>query len=202
MSYAVNLLPQHLRPQTGVNAGQVLVLALLGVPLICGLLFGYQKIRECRVEGKLSETANELQMLLPQREQVRKAKTVRAAIQMRTAILSRIDKEQAVKWSGIIRELGQVTPDNLWLAELSGDAAGNVVIRGGASGIENVSRYVDNLRKIPAIDNVSFIGLVMEDVNERAGGAGGGKAPSTDINIIKYELNVRLKGVRPHEAIQ
>lgn len=194
MNYAINLLPPHLRPQSGIDVKYLAAGVFLCVVVVCGGLFGWQLWRAWQVERELGRVTREIQQLQPLLQEVRKNKTLKASIEARAAILAQIEKEQPVKWSDIILQLGQATPENLWLSQLASDGNGLINVRGGTSDIDLVTRYADNLRRISNIANVSFVNLAQVNLNEKAA-AGPVKGPETPgVNVIMYELRVQLKG--------
>jgi hypothetical protein len=88
-------------------------------------------------------------------------------------------------------------PDNLWLIQLSSDANGVINIRGGANDIDTVTKYVNNLRQIPNIAHVSFISLAQANPNEKAGNSPEKRPERPGLNVIMYDLSIRLKGGVP-----
>jgi len=194
MNYAINLLPPHLRTKTGLDTKHIVAGALIGVVLVCGGLFGFQLLQAQQAKRELGRVTQEIQVLQPVMQQAQKNETLKAQIGARTRILVQIEKERPVKWSDIIMQLGQATPDNLWITELANDANGNVIIRGGTNDIDTITKYANNLRQIPNIANVSFVGLAQTNLNEKAGGATAKGPEQPGLNIITYDLSIRLKG--------
>jgi Tfp pilus assembly protein PilN len=168
--------------------------ALIGVVLVCGGLFGVQLLNEQQDKRELSSVTQEIEVLQPVMQQVQKNRALKAQIDARTGILAQIERERPVKWSAIILQLGQATPDHLWLTELANDVNGNIIIKGGTNDIDTVTKYVENLRQIPNIANVSFVGLVQTNLNEKAGSTPAKGPEQPGLNMITYDLNIRLKG--------
>lgn len=194
MNYAVNLLPVHLRPKTGIDTKHVVTGALIGVILVCGGLLGFQLWQEQRTQRELSNVNREIRLLQPFMQQVRKNKDLQAQIDARTAVLAQLEKQRPVKWSSIILQLGQVVPDNLWLTELSNDTEGNITIKGGTDDIDKVSIYAKNLQRLTNIANVSFLNLAQTNINEKAANSQVKAPEKSAVNIFTYNLSIRLKG--------
>lgn len=194
MNYAINLLPPHLRPKSGIDTKHLAAGALLCMVLVCGVLFGWQLWRAWQTERELGRVTQEIQRLQPLLQEVRKNKALKANINARAAILAKIEKEQPVKWSDIILQLGQATPENLWLSQLASDGNGLINIRGGTDDIDLVTKYADNLRRIANIANVSFVNLAQVNLNEKAGVMPAEGPDTPGLNVFMYELRVQLKG--------
>ncbi len=197
MNYAINLLPPHLRPNTGFDTRHMVTAALIGMILVCGGLFGWQIFRERQITRELSDVTQEIRLLQPLQQKMRENKVVKVQIDGRTAILAQIERERPVKWSDIILQLGEAVPDNLWLTQLSSDASGVINIRGGANDIDTVSKYANNLGQIPNIAQVSFVSLAQANLHEKADNATGKGPERPGLNVIVYDLSIRLKGGTP-----
>lgn len=194
MNYAINLLPPHLRSQTCIGTKHMVAGTLIGVILFCGGLYGFQFLKEQQAKRELSHVSREIQLLQPVMQQIGKNKALKAEIDARIKLLSQLESERSIKWSDSILQLGQATPDNLWIIHLATDVNGGINIQGGADDIATVTQYADNLKQIPNVANVSFGGLGQADLNEKAG-ATSAKVPAVSgINIVMYELRVQFKG--------
>lgn len=197
MNYGVNLLPPHLWPQTGRHTRHMAAGALVGVFVVCTGLFGWQLCKEQQAKREFDRATQEIQLLLPVIQQTRKNKALKAQIEARTAILARIERERSVEWSDLILQLGQATPDNLWLTELANDVNGLIVVRGGANDIDTVSTYANTLRQVPSIAQVSFVSLTQSEIGEKGGATAGHGPEQRGISFVRYDLSVRLQGGVP-----
>jgi len=194
MSYAINLLPDHLRPQNGPGPKHILCAALAGIILICGGMLGYQFWQEQQAKKELSRISGEMTILQPTLQQVRKNKEIQTFISSRLGVLAQIERERPVKWSDIILQLGQAAPNSLWLTELASDPGGNIIIRGGANDIDTVSKYAGNLRQVPSFANVAFQGLALKSGNVPQVDAATKIARGPAMNYFTFELSIQLKG--------
>jgi Tfp pilus assembly protein PilN len=194
MNYSINLLPPHLRPQTGIETKYLLAGALILLFVVCGGLLVFQVLKQQQAQRELTRITQEIQLLQPAIQQTQKNKALKSQIDVRTNLLAQIEKERPVKWSELILQLGQVTPDNLWLIQLTSDANGIVNMRGGANDIETVTQYTKNLRQIPSIANVAFVGLVQGNTNDKVGRSPDKEAEIRGLNVVMYDLSVQIKG--------
>ena len=194
MSYAINLLPLHLRSQSGFGIKHMLVCVLTGVLLICGGLWGFQLWQERQAERELSRISGEMLILQPTLQQVRKNKEKEANLASRVAVLTQIKKERPVKWSDIILQLGQNVPRNLWLTELASDVGGNIIVKGGANDIDTVSQYANSLRQVPNFTNVVFQGLAMNNLNDKPTDTPAKAPRGPTANFFIFDLSIRVKG--------
>lgn len=192
MSYAINLLPENLRPTSGLDTKHMLAGAIACVILVCSGLLGVQFWQERQAERELRLISGEMTLIAPTLDKVHQNKKVNANIATRAALIGQIEKEHPVKWAEVILQLGQAAPQSLWLTELSSDTGGNIIIRGGANDIDTVSKYADALRQVPVITEVSFKGLSLNNAANNKQPAGTTKGPA--VNFFNFDLNIRLKG--------
>lgn len=193
MKYAINLLPQHLRPQTGIAIRHICWAAIAGVLLVCGLLYGGQLFKEQLLRRELAQVNRQIQEIRPLVRQVQENNALQRQIAAREDTLQQISKERARYWSELLLQLGQATPENLWLTQVSSDTEGVIRLRGSAKDIDAVMQYIANLKQNSQFANISFQGLTQGNAGDKAANPAEQLAGSP-ANLVAYELGIEIKG--------
>jgi Tfp pilus assembly protein PilN len=196
MYYSVNLIPPHLKPQTGVNIKYMLELGFLGVLLCMAILYGYQFLQISQAEAQLAATEQQLQSFAVTQQQIEINRKLQNQIAAKDQQLSQIAKERPLKWSDTLVELGQATPPNLWLMQVSSETNGLVKMRGGAADIDTVTKYMNTLTTNPKFSNVTFLGLVQNNLHDPQATNSNAIVHRTvvEISLVIFELSLVVKG--------
>lgn len=116
--YRVNLLPPHLQQESTIDLHRLRIILVIGLPtvliLACYCVF---MINYCTVKGKLAETKSQTALLAPVAAQVQDMIAERTALEATMKELDQIITNHR-SWSGLLDDLGDIAPIDLWLTRL------------------------------------------------------------------------------------
>ncbi len=166
---AVNLLPRDETPKSFANNRGVVFAAAGGTALItaglCTLLLGAGgsiKDRQLTLDSLNAELAS---LPAPSAVDASQDATLSAEKTARTTALSSALAER-VAWDGVLRQVSQVLPEDVWLASLQTTAAtaavgaqpepAGVNLIGSTYSQSGVARFLSRLSVIPTLTNVTL----------------------------------------------
>ena len=128
----VNLLPPELR-QRQQTRRQTALVAVGGVLIAAILVFLYvlQVLRLNEVNEKVAAQEAKNQSLRSEIAELQRFDDLRNQLEARKAIVASA-VSNTVRWSGVLRDVSLVLPDNMWLTSLTGTVQGGTPVAGAA----------------------------------------------------------------------
>lgn len=189
MKHFINLLPTRYRQEQGLQTKHLLWGTAIMVLLFIGGMYGVSCYSTQRMEQEMVLVDNDIQDIQPLLIQIKGNQAIENRILTRVNVLEKIARERPLMWSQILFQLGEATPGELWLTEVTCIPDGGIRVRGGSRDIDVVTQYMRNLESNQNFEKITFMGLEQKDLNIASKGT---SVPP--INVVSYELSLRLKG--------
>lgn len=139
----INLLPPQER-HTNICLSPVIA-AVSGLMLtVFAVLYGYGYYCEVSLTQKINETRNQFELLRPTQEKMLIAAQKQQQLGVKNNILIALTGERK-SWHAILSHLGTITPEQVWLIELSNSDKNMLSIKGMAATYPDLAEFMQKL---------------------------------------------------------
>ncbi|MGI6712977.1 MAG: PilN domain-containing protein [Bacillota bacterium] len=155
MKKTINLLPPELRRRVNVDVNKFLkptaIIALVVMVTISCLLFVWTFL----LDWWLKSTSNNLERIKPQIEQIQDYQDENKRLQIEISELEKVQNSK-VKWAGILLDITEYVPQNMWIANFSYDQNGKIQIKGIAANLATVGVFLNQIEQLSYLSNLSL----------------------------------------------
>ncbi|WP_312421956.1 PilN domain-containing protein [Anaerospora hongkongensis] len=172
----INLLPVNERVSRFSLSG-IISISSCFLLLLAAVLYGYGVYTELMLERELQQARNQYDLLRPTQQNMLMAAQKQRVIAAKYSILTTLTPNRK-SWHAVLAHLGTVSPERVWLTEVTQGHENLLRMKGGAAAYPDVAAFLDRLARDRFFAEPALIKAEQD----------------TEMAVVRFELSVKIKG--------